>query len=560
MLVKGENTLEALTWEQATPENAGLKGARLAMLRRKGYSVPNFICLPSNIVLPDSEPVFSDDDIRILLAEHFPEEKFFTVRASAQVEDDTEKSFDGPFAVYRRVIRDGVAAAVRSVLQSIYSETGLFYCTAHRIRPNELRMAVLILPTVEFQSSGLVFTRNPKGIENESVIIAGVTERTGVVTDSLPATMFYHNVDDDLTYYVTQAALPGLSFHQAKRLLTIATQVQTLLDSHIDLEYSTFDEDIVITQVRPMKGPEKPPVVLRRSLAEKYYPGVILPLHASIVTLGFASSLTGILEKARTGTDKEGSMELLHSLAVCCNGRLYFDPFAFAEVISGTPLESRVAKNYERLFGMAYPAPDDSSSNRGVYPILKTSFLKKMIKRMDKIELVFRDLFNPTQELDPLLTLFQSLYADLPEIWETLFLYEVKCITRPVGEKKSLLSKFTEKREEKMRLVLNSKRKNLLNMLLELLDAVGAHLKSAGYLDIDSDVQYLTLGEVRSFREQRHRLGLLAEQRKSRYTLFGKLPDFSTLAFTNAPFDMTLPEGNHVEILLEQPFDEPVSK
>jgi pyruvate,water dikinase len=134
----------------------GGKAAGLLELRRAGFSVPPFLCSPTDLA-------------RAVRALGFP----LAVRSSAAVEDGAAASFAGQFRTFLnlRSLAE-VEAAVQGVLASAEASSVRAYCRRQGIDPASLRMGYVVQRMVRADLAGVAFTLNPATGAEEVVIEA----------------------------------------------------------------------------------------------------------------------------------------------------------------------------------------------------------------------------------------------------------------------------------------------------------------------------------------------------------------------------------------------------
>ena len=180
-----------------------MKAENLEILQKKGFPVPKFI------VLSEKEEVNLS----------FSEKDFFAVRSNFSAEDSGEHSFAGQFLTRLNVKREKVEEAVQEVFASYagsldYKEKANRGKTGHDLKQQETTEqqgkaeqekaeqkkaessveTVLIQEMLFPEKSGVLFTKNPKGILSEMVAVLGQGLGDKVVEDQ----------DNVLTYHYFQ--------------------------------------------------------------------------------------------------------------------------------------------------------------------------------------------------------------------------------------------------------------------------------------------------------------------------------------------------------------------
>ena len=145
-----------------------MKAENLKLLRENNFNVPPFITVSS----------YKAIDLT------FSNAALFAVRSSFDGEDGGRHSFAGQYDTFLNVPRDNVPQAVRSVLKSRIKAR--LYAAANGLRPVD--GCVIIQEMIAADISGVLFTANPNGILNETVVTAGIGTGDRIVNDSTETT------------------------------------------------------------------------------------------------------------------------------------------------------------------------------------------------------------------------------------------------------------------------------------------------------------------------------------------------------------------------------------
>lgn len=171
-----------------------MKHKNLQILLDHGFSVPPFIVV--------------DNNQRVDLS--FSDAEYFAVRSSFESEDSDDQSFAGQFDTFLNVKRCDVFKAVENVRNSINNQNVQDYIKATE-NDNSGTMCVIVQEMVNSELSGVIFTANPMGILNETVITVGKGSGDKVVEDKVETTTYYYNNDDGIFIYHNQENSPLLS-------------------------------------------------------------------------------------------------------------------------------------------------------------------------------------------------------------------------------------------------------------------------------------------------------------------------------------------------------------
>lgn len=97
----------------------------------------------------------------------------WAVRSSATCED-RELSFAGQFDSRLEVVADRLEEAYRQVLASRFSDRALTYRFNHGIREAEIQMAVLFMPMIAADFSGVIYTEDPAAPQSGQMLVNAV--------------------------------------------------------------------------------------------------------------------------------------------------------------------------------------------------------------------------------------------------------------------------------------------------------------------------------------------------------------------------------------------------
>ena len=120
----------------------------------------------------------------------------YAVRSSSNIEDGKNDSFAGQFDTYLNVEKENLNIKIIECFKSLYNENVLDYILEKKINIIDLKMNVIIQEMVESEYSGIVFTANPQGILNESVIVVGEGLGENIVSDKIKTTSYFYNLND----------------------------------------------------------------------------------------------------------------------------------------------------------------------------------------------------------------------------------------------------------------------------------------------------------------------------------------------------------------------------
>lgn len=191
----------------------GTKTDNLIKLRENGFNVPAFTVIPY------------DDAVRDDLKAEFPSSaEKFAVRSSANIEDGTSESFAGQFDTYLNVSREDVPSKVKLIVDSLNNDNVKDYVANRKIDAEDVKMNVIVQDMVDADVAGVLFTANPQGILNESVITVGRGLGEGVVSSKVDTTSYYYNLTDRICYYEGEEDL--LSPEKTEELIETSEKIK----------------------------------------------------------------------------------------------------------------------------------------------------------------------------------------------------------------------------------------------------------------------------------------------------------------------------------------------
>lgn len=305
-----------------------MKAENLRILKRNNINVPDFIVVDSEKQVDLS---FSGSDT-------------FAVRSSFSLEDSDAQSLAGQFETVLNVDRDSVKAAVGRVIAS----AGNTSLAGH--------MRVIIQEMVDSDYSGMLFTANPLGLLNESVIVVGRGLGEDVVTDRTATTTYYYNHDDGLYYSERQEQAAVLSDGQLRRLLEVGKRIRSIFQKEMDIEFAIKGDVICILQARPITTLNyKECIVLDNSNIAESYPGISLPLTQSFVKEIYHEIFKGLVLRLSGDAGLVRRMEpLLKNMVDVCNGRIYYRISSWYDVLRLLPFSGKLTAIWQEMLGVEH--------------------------------------------------------------------------------------------------------------------------------------------------------------------------------------------------------------
>jgi pyruvate,water dikinase len=209
------------------------------------------------------------------------------VRSSATAEDLPEMSFAGQLETYLNVRGgDEVIEAVKRCWASLWTGRAIGYRERHRIRPEEVSMAVVVQQLVAADAAGVLFTANPvTGARDqlminaawglgEAIVSGSVTPDTFIVNKQTGAIASQEIASKEvmtvrLETGTREEPVPesrrkqaALEPAQAAELARLGVRIEQLYGQPVDIEWAICDGRIFIVQARPITALPTPAATL----------------------------------------------------------------------------------------------------------------------------------------------------------------------------------------------------------------------------------------------------------------------------------------------------------
>ena len=246
----------------------GNKIDNLIILKENNIRVPDFIIIKYEDVIKNNsefEELLNNSeyvslhDLSVKLKKLFDEkiniklnlkleDDLYSVRSSSNIEDGVKNSFAGQFDTFLNVKKEDINEKIKLCFKSLYNENVLEYIKKNNIKVTELKINVLVQKMIDSQLSGVIFTANPKGILNETVITVGEGVGENIVQDKVDTTSYYYNLTDKIYYY--EGKKDYLSKSTIEELINKSAEIKKYLGEYLDIEFAIKDNNIYFLQAR----------------------------------------------------------------------------------------------------------------------------------------------------------------------------------------------------------------------------------------------------------------------------------------------------------------------
>jgi len=346
-----------------------MKARHLEILEEKGFPVPKFILISEN----------EEVDLS------FSEKEYFAVRSNFSTEDGGEHSFAGQFLTRLNVKREKVKAAVEEVFASYagsleYKEKANrgkreYYLkeqgkaekqknaerqeNREKQESTEQKKAEVLVETVLIQEmlfpekSGVLFTKNPKGILSEMVVVLGQGLGDKVVEDQ-ENVLTYHYFPGECLYQEGQGTGLALDEEELKTLFTLGERIEQLFQKPMDIEFAIEKGKVYILQAREITTLDMQLSVriLDNSNISESFPGICLPLSESFAGEMYSGIFTS-LGRRFLGKKASSYEELFQRMVGGFSGRMYYEISSWYDILRLLPFSGKIIPVWQGMLGVS---------------------------------------------------------------------------------------------------------------------------------------------------------------------------------------------------------------
>ncbi|WP_314327789.1 PEP/pyruvate-binding domain-containing protein [Oribacterium sinus] len=393
-----------------------MKARHLEILKEQGFPVPRFILVSEN---EEVDLSFSERDC-------------FAVRSNFSSEDSGEHSFAGQFLTRLNVKREKVQEAVQEVFASYagsldYKEKANRGKAEYDLKQQgkaeqnenterqenaeqqeniEQKKADLLVETVLIQEmlfpekSGVLFTKNPKGILSEMVVVLGQGLGDKVVEDQ-ENVLTYHYFPGECLYQEGQGTVIGLDEDELKTLFSLGEEIEQLFQKPMDIEFAIEKGKIYILQARAITtlDMQLPARILDNSNISESFPGICLPLSESFAGEMYSGIFTS-LGRRFLGKSVSSYEAVFQRMVGGFSGRMYYEISSWYDILRLLPFSGKIIPVWQGMLGV--------SNEEISFSKKKPSFFLKC-----RIALLFCYYFIVSQrKMKELDKFFQERYAE----------------------------------------------------------------------------------------------------------------------------------------------------
>ncbi len=423
----------------------GNKAKNLIKMKESGINIPDFTVLSFDDIYNNN---FDAADIDRNY------KGLFAVRSSASAEDSSEYSFAGQFRTFLNVKRDEIPEKIQNCLDSIRSKSMIEYAQKNGIDISNVRMNVIVQRMVQADFSGVIFTSNPQGILNETVINVAHGLGENVVSEKTASTTYYYSTTDKLYYY--EGSEDILNQDIITNLIKISEKIKDIFGEFLDIEFAVENGKIFILQCRKittLNGDS--PLILDNSNIVESYPGISLPLTISFVHLVYSGVFRGVCSRiVKNKKVLDQRKDVYNNMVGDSNGRLYYKISNWYTVLKFLPFSKKIIPIWQEMLGVKtknYSDDDDitvpplvrifSYLNFACELIKTPHSMKFLEKEFRKVNDEFYSTINNNLTTNELHEIFENIRTKLFGIWDVTLINDMYAFIF-TGLLKSRLKKF----------------------------------------------------------------------------------------------------------------------
>ena len=424
-----------------------MKARHLEILKEQGFPVPRFILVSEN---EEVDLSFSERDC-------------FAVRSNFSSEDSGEHSFAGQFLTRLNVKREKVKEAVQEVFASYagsldYKEKANRGKTEYYLKEQGKAETVLIQEMLFPEKSGVLFTKNPKGILSEMVVVLGQGLGDKVVEDQ-ENVLTYHYFPGECLYQEGQGTGLALKEEELKTLLTLGERIEQLFQKPMDIEFAIEKGKLYILQAREITTLDMhlPVRILDNSNISESFPGICLPLSESFAGEMYSGIFTS-LGRRFLGKKVSSYEELFQRMVGGFSGRMYYEISSWYDILRLLPFSRKIIPVWQGMLGVSNEEISFSRKKPGFFlkcriALLFCYYFFVSQRKMQELDRFFQERYasyskrvDEEEDAKALYRIFLEMKEDLLREWDiTLINDMVSFISTHLYGKKTAFSLETMK-------------------------------------------------------------------------------------------------------------------
>lgn len=397
-----------------------MKARNLQILKENGFLVPPFIVVNDEDGLTPVQKFLLDDN------------KTYAVRSSFSMEDGAHSSFAGQFTTLLNVKKEDLPQAIKNIKNGFSVDNVQKYAQTHGIAVNKNDGRVIIQEMVPAEYSGVMFTANPLGLLNETVVVVGHGLGNGVVEDKVETTTYYYSHDDKSVYMNSSDNAPHLDEHMINKLLDTSKRIKKVLGYEADIEFAIFANHVYILQARPITTLKtNNPIVLDNSNIVESYPGVSLPLTQDFVKEIYHDIFYNLLIHLTLDKREVDKIDAqLQDMVDVANWRMYYRISNWYYVLNMLPFSKKIISIWQNMMGVQNKnvvIPINTVSSAAKRQVIKSFFyyMKTAPKHMEELNTKFNKVYpeycalvDKADNIHELVQLYERIKKEIMSEWD----------------------------------------------------------------------------------------------------------------------------------------------
>ena len=409
----------------------GQKAINLEKLTKANVNVPEFS------VIGYEELHKGNIDLSKLEVLQNNEARKYAVRSSASAEDSVSASFAGQFKTFLNVEKNDIEDKVKQCFESMSFGNVKEYAENKNISTKDMQMDVIVQRMVNADISGVIFTSNPLGLLNETVITVGRGLGEGVVSEKTETTTYYYSTTDKLYYYVGKEDI--LSEKLVEQLVSLSEKIKTILGEYLDIEFAVENGVIYILQGRKITTLNgDAPLILDNSNIVESYPGVSLPLTISFVHMVYSGVFRGVCKRiVKNEKVIDQKQNVYNNMIGNANGRLYYKISNWYTVLKFLPFSKKIIPVWQEMLGVK--TQGYTGEEIKIPPFVKVmsyvNFLSELMSVPKKIEKLNKDFhminddfyarYSESMSSEELYLVFTEIKEKLFGVWDVTLINDM---------------------------------------------------------------------------------------------------------------------------------------
>lgn len=435
-----------ITSENYINKNIGTKAYNLFLMKSQGINVPKLFCVQD----------IDEIEIEEYLNSNFKDSNVFAIRSSSSFEDGTEKSFAGQFNTFLNITYNDVISKIKECKETRVTEGLENYIKEANLKVEDLKINVIVQEMIDAEKSGVIFTANPQGILNETVIVVGNGTGNNIVEDKVNTTAYYYNRNDEIYYYESQGNSVNLTSNQVKEIIEIVKKLENIFGDKLDIEFAIKNDIIYILQARKITTLDtQREVVLDNSNIVESYPGISLPLTQSFVKEVYYQIIKSALLRL-TNDEKTVSLydKNIQDMVAAANGRIYYQISNWYDILKILPFSKKIIPMWQEMLGIENKKVQEKSefkvSNKVKIKVIKNFFklLKENEKEMQELTIFFESVqqyhkqkYKENMTNIELINLYEDLKDKIMQKWDLTLVNDMYAFIYTALVKKSIKDK-----------------------------------------------------------------------------------------------------------------------